>query len=140
MQNSKPASPTNTKLLPRERRAFRRYQLPPGFQLEARWNGRTLQLEPLAGEEAISGGGAALALAAPPAGPGECRVPPVDAELEICFPLVSRPFQFGRVFARCRARVLRHDGPRRVAVRFQEVQFEREERASSLPFALPAES
>jgi hypothetical protein len=140
MQNTKPALNGNPKLLPRERRAFRRFPLPPGFQLEARWNGTTLALEPPAGEEAISGGGACLALAAAAPGLADSRVPPVDAELEICFPLVSRPFQFGRVYARCRARVLRHDGPRRVAVRFQEVIFEREERASSLPLPLPAEN
>jgi len=140
MQNSKPASLTNAKLLPRERRAFRRYQVPPGFHLEARWNGRTLELEPLADEEAISGGGVCLALAPPSAALAENPLPPVDAELEICFPLVARPFHPGRVYARCRARVLRHDGPRRVAVRFQEVAFEREERASGLPFPLPAEN
>jgi len=128
------------KPLPRERRAFRRYPVPPGFHLEARWNGRALLLERLPGEETISGGGACLALAAPPAGVAESQMPPIHAELEICFPLVARPFHPGRVYARCRARVLRHDGPRRVAVRFQEVQFEREERSSSLPLALPAES
>ena len=140
MQNSKPAPPSNPKLLPRERRAFQRFPLPPGLHFEARWNGLTLALEPPAGEDAISGGGACLALAPPAVGLVENRMPPVDAELEIFFPLVARPFHHGRVFARCRARVLRHDGPRRVAVRFQEVIFEREERASSLPLPLGTEN
>ncbi|MGH8459024.1 MAG: hypothetical protein ACRESV_06705 [Nevskiales bacterium] len=108
------------------------------MHFEARWNGQALALEPPAGEEAISGGGACLALAPPAVGLLDGWMPPVDAELEISFPLVSRPFHFGRVLARCRARVLRHDGPRRVAVRFQEVIFEREERSSSLP--VPAEN
>jgi len=140
MQNSKPAPTSNPKLLPRERRAFQRFPLPPGLHFEARWNGQALVLVPPAGEEAISGGGACLVLALPSIGLVENRVPPVDAELEICFPLVARPFHHGRVFARCRARVLRHDGPRRVAVRFQEVIFEREERSSSLPLPLGTEN
>lgn len=140
MQNSKPAPPSTPKLLPRERRAFRRFPLPPGLHFEARWNGLTLALVPPTGEEAISGGGACLALAPPAVGLVESLMPPVDAELEIFFPLVARPFHHGRVFARCRARVLRHDGPRRVAVRFQEVIFEREERVSSLPLPLGTEN
>lgn len=140
MSNSKTLPTSNPRLLPRERRAFRRFPLPPGLHFEARWNGQSLALEPPAGEEAISGGGACLALAMGAIGRDDGRVPPVNAELEISFPLVSRPFHFGRVLARCRARVLRHDGPRRVAVRFQEVIFEREERASSLPMPLPAEN
>jgi len=49
-------------------------------------------------------------------------------------------FEHGILWWGSRARVLRHDGPRRVAVRFQEVAFEREERASGLPFPLPAEN
>lgn len=90
-------------------------------------------LERLPGRETISGGGLELCLAESPA-------PPVDAELEICFPLVERPFYPGRVYARCRARVLRHDTPNRVAVRFQDVEFVREERLSILPRPLPASS
>lgn len=133
MSNPKPAVPVPTKLLRRERRAFRRYQLPLTFTLEARWNGRALVLERLPGRETISGGGVELCLAESPA-------PPVDAELEICFPLVERPFHPCRVYARCRARVLRHDSSNRVAVRFQEVEFVREERPSGLPVPLPAQS
>ena len=133
MSNPKAVVSLPARLLRRERRAFHRYQLPLALTLEARWNGRALQLERLPGRETISGGGLELCLAESPA-------PPVDAELEIYFPLVERPFHPCRVYARCRARVLRHDSPNRVAVRFQEVEFVREERASGLPLPLPAGS
>ncbi len=108
---------------------FHRYELPAALSLEACWNGRALPLDRRLNGETISGGGVVLCLAEGP-------LPPVDAELEISFPLVERPFHPGRVYARCRARVLRHEAPSRVVVRFQEVELMREERPSGLPLPL----
>lgn len=120
-----------SKPLPRERRVFRRYERPAALPLEAYWNGRALLLDPRLNGETISGGGVVLCLAEGP-------LPPVDTELEVSFPLVERPFHPDRVYARCRARVLRHEAPSRVVVRFQEVELMREERPSGLPVPLLA--
>jgi hypothetical protein len=61
---------------------------------------------------------------------------PVDAEVHVSFPLVDRPFQPGRIFARCRGRVVRREERNRVAVFFEDVDFIRDERASGIPDAV----
>lgn len=129
----KPAPPRPPRLFPWERRGFFRYALPLLLTVEARWNGRALLLERVPALENISAGGLYFCLAA-----GGGKLPPQDAELEITFPLVERTFHPARVYARCRARVLRRDGASRVAAQFDEVVFVREERLSGLPVPIPA--
>jgi hypothetical protein len=102
------------------RRSFGRYRLPISLLAEASWNGRQLPLVHSPDHENISATGASLVLAGGP-------VPPVS------FPLVGRPFQPGRIFARCRGRVVRSEERNRVAVFFEDVDFIRDERASGIP-------
>lgn len=116
-----------------ERRSNWRFQLPLLLTVEACWNGRALLLERVPALENISAGGLYFCLAS-----GSGKLPPQDAELEITFPLVERTFHPARVYARCRARVLRRDGANRIAAQFEEVEFLREERLSGLPLPLPA--
>jgi len=108
------------------RRSFGRYRLPISLLAEAHWNGRALTLEHSPEFENISATGASLVLAGGP-------VPPVEAEVQVSFPLVDRPFQPGRILAHCRGRVVRHIEPNRVAVFFDDVDFIRDERASGIP-------
>jgi hypothetical protein len=111
------------------RRSFGRYRLPISLLAEASWNGRQLPLLHSPDYENISATGASLVLAHEP-------VPPVDAEVHVSFPLVDRPFQPGRIFARCRGRVVRREERNRVAVFFEDVDFIRDERASGIPDAV----
>ena len=140
----KPASPRPPQLFPFgaspqgkpwERRGFFRYSLPLLLTVEARWNGRALLLERVPALENISAGGLYFCLPVRQAGlaDGTSKLPPEDAELEITFPLVERTFHPARVYARCRARVLRRDSANRVAAQFDAVEFVREERLSGLP-------
>ena len=116
---------------PWERRGFFRYSLPLLLTVEARWNGRALLLERVPALENISAGGLYFCLA-----PGSGKLPPQDAELDITFPLVERTFHPARVYARCRARVLRRDSTKGVAAQFDAVEFVREERLSGLPIPI----
>lgn len=120
-----------SKLHPHERREFLRYYLPLPLTVTARWNGRALLLERAAAMENISADGVYFSLA----GTAEAAWPD-DAELEIIIPLVEQAFRPTRVYAHCRARVVRRDAPHWVAARFDEVQFVREERPSGLPVPL----
>ncbi|MDA2914810.1 hypothetical protein MYX77_12835, partial [Acidobacteriia bacterium AH_259_A11_L15] len=60
---------------------------------------------------------------------------PENAELEVTLPLVEPAFRPVRVYARCRARVVRRDALHGVAAEFADVQFIREERPTGLPVA-----
>jgi len=121
------------KALPFERRRFLRFFLPLPLTVTARWNGQAVLLERDPALENISAGGLYFRLAHGAAGPV-----PADAELEITIPLVEPTFRPARVYARCRARVMRHDALVGIAAEFDEVEFVREERASGLPMPLPA--
>lgn len=121
------------KHLPWERRRFLRYFLPLLLTVEARWNGRKVLLERVPAVENISAGGLYFSLAASAA-----SGLPESADLEITFPLVEQAFRPARVYARCRARVVRRDGDFRVAAQFDEVEFIREERPSGLPVPVSA--
>jgi hypothetical protein len=79
----------------------------------------------------ISAGGLSFRLAADPS-----ASLPSEADLEITFPLMERIFHPARVYARCKARLLRRDLPDRVAAHFEEVDFIREEHLTSLPTPL----
>ncbi|MFQ5776762.1 MAG: PilZ domain-containing protein [Terriglobia bacterium] len=114
----------------KERRAFRRYPLPRRLSFEAHCNGRRLELQRAPGLGNISAGGLYFCL-------GDGATPPVGTQLEIRLPLVQRLFRSVRVSFHCQAQVLRHDLSRRVAVRFHEVEFLREQRESALPLPKP---
>lgn len=101
--------------------------------MTARWNGQAVLLERVPALENISAGGLYFRLAKGATGPV-----PVDAELEITIPLVESTFRPARVYARCRARVVRCDALVGIAAEFDEVEFVREERPSGLPVPLPA--
>jgi len=99
----------------------------------ARWNGQAVLLERVPALENISAGGLYFRLLNGAAGPV-----PADAELEITIPLVEPTFRPARVYARCRARVVRRDSLVGIAAEFDEVEFVREERPSGLPVPFPA--
>ena len=101
--------------------------------MTARWNGQAVLLERDPALENISAGGLYFRLAKGAAGPV-----PADAELEITIPLVEPTFRPARVYARCRARVVRRDALVGIAAEFDEVEFVREERPSGLPVPFPA--
>jgi hypothetical protein len=113
-------SPERKRLDLGDRRAFGRYPLLVSQLVEARWKGRRLSLRDAPGYENIGAGGLAFCLAHGPS-------PPINAELDIRFPLTENPFQPRQMQARCRGRVLRHDAPHRVAVYFEQVDIVREE-------------
>ena len=121
------------KALPFERRRFLRFFLPLPLTVTARWNGQAVLLERDPALENISAGGLYFRLLNGAAGPV-----PADAELEITIPLVEPTFRPARVYARCRARVVRRDALVGIAAEFDEVEFVREERPSGLPLPLPA--
>lgn len=118
-------SPSDTLSLD-NRRSFGRYQLPVSLLAEARWNGRVLPLASAPEQENISASGASLVLAKGP-------LPPVDAPVDVSFPLMGRPFQPSRTIALCHGHVVRHGPNNRVALEFDQVEFVREERASGIP-------
>jgi hypothetical protein len=120
------------KALPFERRRFLRFFLPLPLTVTARWNGQAVLLERDPALENISAGGLYFRLLN---APGSM---PADAELEVTIPLVESTFRPARVYARCRARVVRRDAPTGIAAEFDEVEFVREERPSGLPVPLPA--
>jgi len=120
------------KALPFERRRFLRFFLPLPLTVTARWNGQAVLLERDPALENISAGGLYFRLLN-----GAASMPP-DAELEVTIPLVEPTFRPARVYARCRARVVRRDALVGVAAEFDEVEFVREERPSGLPVPLPA--
>ena len=99
--------------------------------MTARWNGRAVLLERTRALRNISSGGLYFSLAQAPANSF-----PENAELEISFPLHEPTFGATRLYARCRARVVRRDAPHGVAAAFEEVEFVREERPSGLPVLL----
>lgn len=115
-----------------ERRRSLRYTLPLPLSVAACWNGRAVLLERAPTLKNISAGGLAFTLE------NGALDFPADAELEITVPLVEPTFHPARLYARCRARVLRREAPDRVAAEFNQVEFVREERASGLPMPLPA--
>lgn len=100
-----------------ERRIYGRFQLPVSVMLEARWRGRTLPLTSAPEQENISAVGAAFCLARGP-------LPPLGEALEIRIPLLGRPRQPARLYAQCRGRVVRHDGGNRLAVFFEDIDFQ----------------
>lgn len=118
--------------LPFERRRFLRFFLPLPLTVTARWNGQAVLLERDPALENISAGGLYFRLL------DAAAAVPADAELEITIPLVEPTFRPARVYARCRARVVRRDAPLGIAAEFDEVEFVREERSSGLPVPLPA--
>lgn len=99
-----------------ERRVYWRFQLPVSAMLEARWRGRALPLASAPNQENISAVGAAFCLARGP-------VPPLGEPVDVTIPLVERPRQPARLFARCRGRVVRHDGENRLALFFEDIDF-----------------
>lgn len=101
----------------RENRVYPRYKLPLSVLVEARWEDTVLSLQHAPDHENISAQGLLLCLAGSPP-------PPVNAELDIRFPLVERPTLPGRAYAHCRGRVVRIDAPNRVAVHLEDVGFE----------------
>jgi len=121
------------KALPFERRRFLRFFLPLPLTVTARWNGQAVLLERDPALENISAGGLYFRLLNGATGPM-----PADAELEITIPLVEPTFRPARVYARCRARVVRRDALVGIAAEFDEVEFVREERPSGLPVPFPA--
>ncbi len=115
-----------------DRRTYGRYRLPLPLTVTARWTGQVQLLERASTLENISASGLYFSLSAEAAGNL-----PENAELEVTLPLVEPAFHPVRVYARCRARVVRRDALHGVAAEFADVQFIREERPTGLPVPLP---
>lgn len=90
-----------------------------------------LLLERVAAVKNISAGGVCFSL-----DESAASSLPEGTELGISFPLVELTFHPARVYAHCRARVVRCDGPHSVAAHFEQVAIVREERLSGLPLSL----
>lgn len=114
-----------------ERRSYPRYLLPVPLTVEVRRKGGTMVAKRASAAENISAGGVYFSLA-----PGMDGFVPEGAKLRIIFPLVEPTFHPARVYAHCQARVVRRDGPGRVAAKFEQVAFVREERDTGLPVPL----